>query len=109
MPTLQGLNITVSIVRREQQPDDAMGGSVQQFIVIRTGIPARITQMGTPPMLRIQGIENTDNFNTDYQKILEKYLKQGNIFLTWAIMGRTLISSQKAGRKCSIKTPRWFS
>lgn len=30
-------------------------------------------------------IENTDNFNSDYQKILEKYLKRGNIFLTWDI------------------------
>jgi len=27
-------------------------------------------------------IENTDNFNADYRKILEKYLKQGKLFLT---------------------------
>lgn len=31
-------------------------------------------------------IENTDNFNTGYQKVLSKYLKSGKIFLTWDIM-----------------------
>ena len=30
-------------------------------------------------------IENTDNFNVDYQKILERYLKKSKIFLTWDI------------------------
>jgi sugar phosphate isomerase/epimerase len=31
-------------------------------------------------------IENTDNFKTDYQKILSAYLKTGKVFLTWDIM-----------------------
>jgi hypothetical protein len=30
-------------------------------------------------------IENTDNFTSDYQKILDKYLPSGKIFLTWDI------------------------
>jgi len=30
-------------------------------------------------------IENTDNFNYHYQKIIEKYLKTGKLFLTWDI------------------------
>jgi len=30
-------------------------------------------------------IENTDNFHSDYQKILEKYLRKGKLFLTWDI------------------------
>ncbi|MEK7203060.1 MAG: TIM barrel protein [Patescibacteria group bacterium] len=30
-------------------------------------------------------IENTDNFNLGYQKILDKYLRAGKIFLTWDI------------------------
>ena len=30
-------------------------------------------------------IENADNFNADYQKILEKYLKRGRVYLTWDI------------------------
>jgi len=30
-------------------------------------------------------IENTDNFNSNYQKILQKYLSAGKIFLTWDI------------------------
>lgn len=28
-------------------------------------------------------VENTDNFNLSYQKILQKYLKTGKLFLTW--------------------------
>ncbi len=31
-------------------------------------------------------IENTDNFNVGYQKVLDKYLKTGKVFLTWDIM-----------------------
>lgn len=42
-----------------------------------------IASVATKPMFIC--IENTDNFNLDYQKILEKYLQRGNIFLTWDI------------------------
>ena len=31
------------------------------------------------------GIENTDNFNTDYRMILEKYLRSKKLFLTWDV------------------------
>lgn len=30
-------------------------------------------------------IENTDNFNSNYQKVLQKYLHTGKLFLTWDI------------------------
>lgn len=63
MPVLRGLNITVSIYRRVQGPDDEVGGSVQIRTLIRSGVPSRITQMPTPMTLKVQGIENTDNFD----------------------------------------------
>lgn len=69
MPVLQGLSILVNILRRTQLADDAMGGSQQSNDVIYTNIPARITQLGAPPYLRIQGIESTDNYNCVMQPL----------------------------------------
>jgi sugar phosphate isomerase/epimerase len=45
-------------------------------------------------------IENADNFNTDYQKILEKYLKRGNIYLTWDIRKTFFLDG-------SFRTEQW--
>lgn len=63
MPILQGLDILVSIYRREQQADDEVGGSVIDRKLIYSHIQAKITSMRTPMFLRAQGIETTNNFD----------------------------------------------
>lgn len=44
-------------------------------------------------------IENTDNFNIGYQKVLAKYLRTSKIFLTWDIMKSFLHGSTKKLRE----------
>ena|SRR3990167_5654653 len=60
---LQGLNITVTIKRRQQLPDDDVGGSVQNIVVLRTGILARFGASRSPLILRAQGIEVKNTFD----------------------------------------------
>ena len=60
---LQGLDITVSIFRRVQMPDDDIGGSVQVQSPIRTGVPGRIGNSRSPMMLRAQGIESSNMYD----------------------------------------------
>lgn len=45
------------------------------------------------------GIENTDNFTTGYQKVLDKYLKTNKVFLTWDIMKSYSYKPTKIFRK----------
>ena len=65
--SLQGLNITVAIYRREQEVDDDVGGSKQRRTPIRSGIPGRISNARSPMTLRIQGIEVSDLFDGVFQ------------------------------------------
>lgn len=60
---LQGLNITVTIQRRQQQSDDDIGGSVQTTQTVRSGVPARIGGTRSPMQLRAQGIEVQNVFD----------------------------------------------
>jgi len=60
---LQGLNILVSIFRREQESDDAIGGSAQRRTPVRADVPARIGATRSPQALRVQGIESSDLFD----------------------------------------------
>ena len=65
--TLQGLNITVAIYRREQESDDDIGGSKQRRTPIRTGIPGRIGNLRSPMSLRLQGLENINMYDCNVQ------------------------------------------
>jgi sugar phosphate isomerase/epimerase len=47
-------------------------------------------------------IENTDNFNLGYQKVLATYLKSNQIFLTWDIM-----KSYSHGRVEKLREDQW--
>lgn len=64
---LQGLNITVTVYRRNQEADDEVGGSKQRRTPIRTGIPARIGATRSPMSLRVQGMEATNLFDCTLQ------------------------------------------
>lgn len=63
MSIVHGLNILVTIQRRIQQPDDLVGGSVQEFETIKEHCPARIGSPKTPFILRAQGIEVTNIYD----------------------------------------------
>lgn len=73
-----GLNITVTIQRREYQPDDSIGGAKHKFSPVMTGIPARITTSKIPYTLRAQGIDVRDTYDClvvspDYRSIDVRY------------------------------------
>lgn len=51
-----GMNITMTIFRRVQEPDDVIGGARQHLSPVQSNLPGRITDFGTPTMLKAQGI-----------------------------------------------------
>lgn len=57
-----GLNLTITIFRRVQEPDDTIGGARQHLSPVQSNLPARITKIRTPTILKAQGIVNEDTF-----------------------------------------------
>lgn len=53
-----GLNITVSILARDQQPDDSVGGSVRTDVVRYSNVRARIANASPSRLLAEQGYES---------------------------------------------------
>jgi len=60
---IQGLNITVTIQRVVDGPDDSVGGSTGTQVTISTGIKARISAVKPTVEMRIQGYETNRYFN----------------------------------------------
>lgn len=60
--TIQGLNVTVNIVARANQADDAIGGAVRTDVLRYSGVRARISQPRPSQLLMQQGFEVTETF-----------------------------------------------
>jgi len=60
---VQGLNIRCDIYARDQQADDAVGGSVRADLLRYARVRARIANVSNPTVLSMQGFEGKDLHN----------------------------------------------
>jgi hypothetical protein len=67
------MHLKIDVLRPNQAADDIVGGSVQTYTTVMSGIPGRIGTPRTPKTLRAQGIEIDDQYDLELQSWNNQY------------------------------------